>query len=85
MNWGQLIQRFKVTFTFEHEYPLLDATLQAIRTKIFLEEGLMEVVPMCSVHRDSMTIHELLECYNVAKEEHNEEDPRNVHVTKTEG
>jgi hypothetical protein len=85
MNWDQLIQRFKVTFTFEHESPLLDATLQAIRTKIFLEEGPMEVVPMCSAHRASMIVHELLECYNVAKEEQDEEDPRNIQVPETEG
>jgi hypothetical protein len=39
---------------------------------------------VCTVHRDSMTIHELLECYNVAKEEKDEVDPRNVQVTKTE-
>jgi hypothetical protein len=32
-----------------------------------------------------MTVHELLECYNVAKEEHDEEDPRNVQVPETEG
>jgi hypothetical protein len=68
-NWDQLIQRFKVTSTFELESPLLDATLQAIRSNIFLEERTMEAVPMCRVHRASMIVHELLECYNVAKEE----------------
>jgi len=45
----------------------------------------MEVVPMCSAHKDSMTIHELLECYNVAKEEQDEVDPRNIQVLKIEG
>jgi hypothetical protein len=44
--------------------------------KIFSEEGMMEVVPVCSAHRAKMIVHELLECYNVAKEEHDEEDPR---------
>jgi hypothetical protein len=58
--------------------------LQAIRTKIFLEEGTMEVVPMCSAQA-SMIVHELLECYNVAKEEQDEEDPRNIQVPETEG
>jgi hypothetical protein len=56
-----------VTFNFKHKFPLLDETLHVIRNKIFLEEGTMEVVPMCSVHRASMTVHELLECYNVSK------------------
>jgi hypothetical protein len=32
-----------------------------------------------------MIVHELLECYNVVKEEHDEEDPRNVKVPETEG
>jgi hypothetical protein len=54
-NWDELVQIFKVTFTFEHESPLMDATLQAIRTKIFAEEGQMEVVPVCNAHRASMT------------------------------
>jgi hypothetical protein len=82
---GQLIKRLKVTFPFEHEYPLVYATLHFIRNKIFSEEGSMEVVPVCSVHRDSMTIHKLLECYNVEKEEQDDEDPRNVKVPETEG
>jgi hypothetical protein len=35
-NWEELIQNFKVTFTFEVESPLVDAVLQVIRGKIFL-------------------------------------------------
>jgi hypothetical protein len=55
------------------------------KPRYFSEEGSMEVVPVCSAHRASMIVHELLECYNVAKEEHDEEDPRNVQVPETEG
>jgi hypothetical protein len=40
---------------------------------------------VCSAHRASMIVHQLLECYNIAKEEHDEEDPRNVQVPKIEG
>jgi hypothetical protein len=45
-KWDELIQRFKVNFVFnmKHEYPLLDATLQVIRNKIFSEEGLMDFI-----------------------------------------
>jgi hypothetical protein len=43
------------------------------------------VVLVCSAHKASMTVHELMECYNVAKEENDEEDPRNVQVPETEG
>jgi hypothetical protein len=50
-NWDELTQRFKVTFTFEHESPSIDAVVQVIQTKIFSEEGPMEVVPVCDAHR----------------------------------
>jgi hypothetical protein len=43
------------------------------------------VVPVCSVHKANMIFHELLECYNVAKEEQDEEYPRNVQVPETGG
>jgi hypothetical protein len=84
-NWDELIQRFKVTFSFKHEYIVVDSALQVIQTKIFEEEGPMEVVPMCSAHKASMTVHKLLECYNIAKEEKDEGDTRNVKVPETEG
>jgi hypothetical protein len=45
----------------------------------------MEVVPICNAHRAAMTVHDLLECYNIVEEEHNEKDPRNVQVSETEG
>jgi hypothetical protein len=38
----------------------------------------MDVVPMCSLHRDSMMVHEILECYNVGKKYQDEEDPINI-------
>jgi hypothetical protein len=38
----------------------------------------MEVVPLCSLHKSKMMVQKLLECYNVMKEEYEEEDPRNV-------
>jgi hypothetical protein len=84
-RWEDLVQRFIVTFTFKHESPSIDVVLQAIQSNIILEEGTMEVVSMCSVHRANINVHELLECYNVAKEEQDEEDPRNVQVPKIEG
>jgi hypothetical protein len=59
-NWDELTQRFKVTFTFVHESPLIDVALYAIRTKIFSGEGSMEVVPIYDAHRDAMIVHDLL-------------------------
>jgi hypothetical protein len=46
-----------------------------------MEEGQVEIVPTCSVHRESVTTHELLECYNITEDDKEEEDPRNVHVS----
>jgi hypothetical protein len=45
----------------------------------------MEVVSMSSAHRANINVHELFEFYNVAKEEQDENDPRNVQVPETEG
>jgi hypothetical protein len=84
-NWDQITQRFKVKLTFEHDYPLVDAALQVISSNIFSKEGSMEVVPICSAHKSYMVVHELLECYNVVKEEQDKEDPRNIQVPETKG
>jgi hypothetical protein len=32
-----------------------------------MEEGQVEIVPTCSVHKESLIVHELLECYSVTK------------------
>jgi hypothetical protein len=45
----------------------------------------MEVVSVCSAHRANINIHELLDCYNVAKEEQDEDNPINVQVPEIEG
>jgi hypothetical protein len=55
-----------------------------LETRFFQKKG-MDVVPVCSVHRTSMTVHELLECYNVAQEDQDEEDPINIQIPETEG
>jgi hypothetical protein len=40
---------------------------------------------VCNAHKSNINVHELLECYNVAKEERDEEDPMNVQVPGIEG
>jgi hypothetical protein len=50
-----------------------------------MEEGQVGIVPTCSVHRESATTHELLECYNITEDDKEEEDPRNVQVSEIEG
>jgi hypothetical protein len=77
-DWEKLTQNFKVTFNFEDTLPLVDVALQFIRGKKFMEEGEVEIIPTYSVHKEFLTVHELLECYNVTKEEEEEENLRNV-------
>jgi hypothetical protein len=36
-NWINLQQNFVITFAFEHENPMMDATLKLIRENIFEE------------------------------------------------
>jgi hypothetical protein len=45
-----------------------------------MEEGQVEIVPKCSVQREFVKAHELLECYNITKDDKEKEDPRNVHI-----
>jgi hypothetical protein len=77
-TWEGLVYRFKVMFTFEHESPSIQASLQAIRTIIFLKVETMEEEPLGSTNKSKLTVQKLLECYNVTKEKHDEGDPRNV-------
>jgi hypothetical protein len=77
-RWEELIQRFKITFTFEHESPSIDVALQEIQAKIFSKEETMEAIPVCNKHKTKMIVCKLMECYNVSKEEYDEEDPSNV-------
>jgi hypothetical protein len=45
----------------------------------------MNVVPMCSAHIYYIIVLELLECYNVAQEDHDKEDIINIQIPKIEG
>jgi phosphohistidine phosphatase SixA len=44
---------------------------------------MMELVPVCSAHRAKMTVQKILECYNITKEEYEEDVPNNVQVLET--
>jgi hypothetical protein len=71
---------FKVTFNFEYDAPLVDTTLQIIKFNIFTSKELIELVPLCSVHRYFETIHEILECYNVVEEDQEDKHSRNLQI-----
>jgi hypothetical protein len=68
-NWEDFIHKFKVSFYFDDEVPSIDTTLQVIKDNIFTLEELIELVPICSVHRTSTKVREVLECYNFIGED----------------
>ena len=81
VDMKELTHNFKVTFSFKDDAPLIDSSLQAIKNNKFSSEDSIELVPVCSVHRYSMTVEEVFHCYNVAKEDQEEDkDPRNVKI-----
>ena len=54
-----------------------------IKKKIFVEEEEMELISVCNAHDASMTVHKLLECYDVTQQDQDNEDPRKMQVQKT--
>jgi hypothetical protein len=82
-DWEELTRNFKVTFSFEDDAPLIDSTLQVIKNNIFSAEDSIELVPVCSAHRYSVTVEEVLHCYNVVEEDQEEdEDPKKCANTR---
>ena len=43
----------------------------------------MELISICNEHDASMTVHKLLECYDVTQEDQDNEDHRKIQVPKT--
>jgi hypothetical protein len=67
--WEYLTRKFKVTFNFEDDALSIDIALYFIKNNIFSSEDSLELVPLCSVHRSSVTVEEVLECYNIVEED----------------
>jgi hypothetical protein len=80
-----LTKNFKVTFSFENNNPLIDSTLQVLKNNIFSSEDLLGSIPLYSAPRVTVTVEEVLHCYNVTEESQDEEDPRNLQISETEG
>jgi hypothetical protein len=85
VDWEELTNNFKVTFSFEDDSPSVETNLQFIKDKIFSLEDSIELVPICSMHRSSMTILEVLECYIEVGEDQEDEHPRNLQIPEMEG
>jgi hypothetical protein len=79
-DWYGMTQNFLATFLFESQYPLVDKSLQVVRQKLFEAPNL----PL-EKEEDEWTasLQKLKGCYN--SNVHEDDDPRNVKITKTEG
>jgi len=59
---------FKVTLSFEDDAHSVDTTLQIIKNNIFTSEDSTIPIPLCSASRYSLSVQDVLEFYNVARE-----------------
>jgi hypothetical protein len=80
-DWEGMIQNFFTTFAFESEYPSVDQALQIMRQKVFEEASSL---PM-EQEEDEWTapLQKLQSCYNINADD--DDDPKKVNITKTEG
>jgi hypothetical protein len=76
-----MTQNFVTTFLFESQYPTVDKALQTVRHKVFEEAP---SIPL-EQEEDEWTVplQKLQGCYNINVDE--DDDPRKVNITKTEG
>jgi hypothetical protein len=83
-TWMTLQQNFRVTFSFEHENPNIDATLKRIRGVIFIKEPEIELI-IEEQQWNKHTVKELLSCYHVQEEAPDRDDPRDIQIEEVEG
>jgi hypothetical protein len=70
--WEELTIKFKVTFNFESNNIIIQSAMQVLKTRSFATK--------CSMYtpRVTATIEEVLHFYNVAEENQEDEDLRNL-------
>jgi hypothetical protein len=76
-----MTQNFVTTFLFESQYPTVYQELQVVGQKVFVEAPSLPL----EQEEDELTapLQKLQGCYNINAFE--DDDPRNVNITKTEG
>ena len=78
-DWEGLAKQFVHTFEFVDEQPTVDAMLQMIKDKIFVEIPMEEA----NSHQCSATIQQWMACYNLAVDP--DDDPTNINILESEG
>ena len=80
-TWEDLTIGFSHTFNFVNVDPVIHSTLQHIRNVV------LEIVPVefpKGPHEMPVT-QLMMECYNVTREPDDEDNPRNINITESEG
>jgi hypothetical protein len=83
-KWKTLQQKIIVTFSFEHENPNMDLTLNKIRGVILIDEPKVEIMTDYQ-QQNKHIFKELLSCYHVEEEAPYEDNPHNIKIIEIEG
>jgi hypothetical protein len=83
-SWTVLQQNFRVTFSFEHENPNIDATLKQIRGMVFIKQPKFKLITK-EQQWNRHTVKELLSCYHVQEEAPDEDDLCDIQIEEVEG
>ena len=76
-DWDKVAIQFAHTFEFSDEQPTVDAALQMIKEKIFVEIP----VKVASSHQFSTTIQQWMACYNMVGEP--DDDLTNINIPES--
>ena len=76
-----MVEGFQLTFKFESEYPEIDQALKVTKGKLLADCSL----PVLETPKWKIALEEALECYNLAGEGEEDENPRNVNIPESEG
>ena len=79
--WPLMVEGFQLTFKFEFEYPKIDQALKVTKGKLLSDCSL----PVFETPKWKVALEQALECYNLAEEGEEDENPRNVNIPESEG
>lgn len=79
--WPLMVEGFQLTFKFESEYPEIDQALKVTKGKLLTDCSL----PVFETPKWKVALEQALECYNLAEEGEEDENPRNINTPKSEG
>ena len=77
--WERITKQFRQTFDFADEQPTVDAALQTIKEKIFVEIPVEEA----NAHQCNVAIQQWMAFYNLAEDP--DDDLTNINIPESEG